>query len=376
MSNTLLSNIVAPSSVVTSSATQTLTNKTLNSAVLTGTLTAGGSTGTAGQVLQSTGTGLQWANVTTSGGSTGTVTSITAGTGLTGGTITSSGTVAIDTTVVTTLTGTQTLTNKTISGASNTLTNIPNSALTNSSITINSAAVSLGGSASINTLVNGSFTASFTSTGQLQLPVITQGSTTGGVLVAAGNVLLNANGNIWNFGSDGTMTSPYSVKILTTGIQFPDSTQQTTAYTGPQTSVTGNAGTATKLATAITINGVSFDGSANVTVTTAGTGISVSGTAVSIDSTVATLTGSQTLTNKTLTSPTINSATENNLTLIGTVTAGGTIGTIGQVLQSTGTGVQWATVSGGGSSGFPYVDAGSITDQINTSAQVDGGTIV
>jgi hypothetical protein len=37
---------------------------------------------------------------------------------------------------------------------------------------------------------------------------------------------------------------------------------------------------ATKLATARTINGVSFDGTANVTVTTAGTGISVSGTTV------------------------------------------------------------------------------------------------
>ena len=34
-----------------------------------------------------------------------------------------------------------------------------------------------------------------------------------------------------------------------------------------QTSVSGNAGTATKLATAITINGVSFDGSANITIT-------------------------------------------------------------------------------------------------------------
>jgi hypothetical protein len=45
----------------------------------------------------------------------GTVTSITAGTGLSGGTITSSGTIAIDSTVAT-LTGTQTLTNKTITG--------------------------------------------------------------------------------------------------------------------------------------------------------------------------------------------------------------------------------------------------------------------
>jgi len=44
---------------------------------------------------------------------TGTVTSIVAGTGLTGGTITGSGTIAIDSTVAT-LTGTQTLTNKTL----------------------------------------------------------------------------------------------------------------------------------------------------------------------------------------------------------------------------------------------------------------------
>jgi hypothetical protein len=79
------------------------------------------------------------------------VTSITAGTGLTGGVITSTGTIAIDTSVVATLTGTQTLTNKTISGASNTLTNIGNGSLTNSTITIGSTAVSLGGT--ITTLV-------------------------------------------------------------------------------------------------------------------------------------------------------------------------------------------------------------------------------
>ena len=46
-------------------------------------------------------------------GAVGTVTSITAGTGLSGGTITGSGTIAIDSTVAT-LTGTQTLTNKTL----------------------------------------------------------------------------------------------------------------------------------------------------------------------------------------------------------------------------------------------------------------------
>ena len=44
---------------------------------------------------------------------------------------------------------TDTLTNKTISGSSNTLSNIGNGSLTNSSITINGASVSLGGTVTI-----------------------------------------------------------------------------------------------------------------------------------------------------------------------------------------------------------------------------------
>jgi hypothetical protein len=77
---------------------------------VTGTLSFDAAQGTAGQVLTSAGTGATptWATPTT-----GTVTSIVAGTGLSGGTITTSGTIAIDSTV-TTNSGTQTLTNKRI----------------------------------------------------------------------------------------------------------------------------------------------------------------------------------------------------------------------------------------------------------------------
>lgn len=84
-------------------------------------------------------------------GASGTITAVnpsalTIGTGLSGSSYNGSApvTVAIDATVAT-LAGTQTFTNKSISGSTNTLTDIPNSALTNNALTIGSTVVSLGG---------------------------------------------------------------------------------------------------------------------------------------------------------------------------------------------------------------------------------------
>jgi hypothetical protein len=107
-----------------------------------------------------------------------------------------------------------------------------------------------------------------------------------------------------------------------------------TGFTG---ALTGNADTATKLATARAINGVNFDGSAPITIkasttnaltiSTGLTGTSFDGssaTTIAIDSTVTTLTGSQTLTNKTLTTPTINGAALSG-TLSGTPTFSGLV---------------------------------------------------
>lgn len=159
---------VASDTVTTNTATQTLTNKTLTSPVIativnTGTLTLPTITDTL--VARTTtdtltnksmsGSANTFTNIPNSALTNSTISGValgsnlfalTIGTGLTGTSYNGSAavTIAIDSTVVT-LTGTQTLTNKTISGASNTLTNIGNSSLTNSSLTIGTTSISLGG---------------------------------------------------------------------------------------------------------------------------------------------------------------------------------------------------------------------------------------
>lgn len=109
-------------------------------------------------------------------GTVPTTRTITAGTGLTGGgDLSANRTLAIDSTVAT-LTGSQTLTNKTISGANNTLTNIGNSSLTNSAITINGTSTSLGGSINVGTVTSVGLTSSASSLAITNTPITSSGN--------------------------------------------------------------------------------------------------------------------------------------------------------------------------------------------------------
>ena len=81
--------------------------------------------------------------------------------------------------------------------------------------------------------------------------------------------------------------------------------------TGDQTTITGNAGTATKLATARNINGVAFDGSADITIAAAASAEQLTGTTLKSTVTGSSLTSVGTLGNLTVTNPIAGSLTGN-----------------------------------------------------------------
>jgi len=134
------------------------------------------------------------------------------------------------------------------------------------------------------------------------------------------------------------------------GITGPLTGNVTGNVTGNLTGdVTGNADTATALETARTINGVSFDGTANITTLTAGTGVTVSGTAVSIGQDVGTsddvqfndlqvdgnaiVTGNLTVNGTTTTLSTTNSVISDTLIELGNGTTGSPANDTGLVLE-------------------------------------------
>jgi hypothetical protein len=147
---------------------------------------------------------------------------------------------------------TDTLTNKSISGSTNTLSNIGNSSLTNSAITINGTSTSLGGSISVGTVTSVDLTAS------------TGISVSGGPITGSGSI------TVTNTAPDQTVVLNAGTGISTSGT-YPNFTVTNTA---PDQTVAISSGT-----------GISVSGTyPNFTVTntapsSGGTVTSVSGTA-------------------------------------------------------------------------------------------------
>jgi hypothetical protein len=133
------------STVATLTGSQILSNKSMSG--LTNTFTNISNSALSNSSITINGNSVSLGGSTTVTAST--TSTLTIGTGLSGTSFNGSSpvTIAIDSTVAT-LTGSQTLTNKSISGSTNTLSNIPNSALSNSSITFGATSVSLGSTVS------------------------------------------------------------------------------------------------------------------------------------------------------------------------------------------------------------------------------------
>jgi hypothetical protein len=223
-----------------------------------------------------------------------------------------------------------TFTNKTISGSNNTLTDIPNNALTNAFISINGTQVPLGTDFTVSGLGDVTLTgAQDLSNKSLLSPIIATPQIIGNIRVgSSGGGNAGNSGQILKSNGSGNSTEWINQSAITAG-----------AVATSLTIGSGLSGT----------GGTEFNGSNGVT-------ISVN------PSIVATLTGTQTLSNKTLDGP----------NLIGDLKVNGVSGTTGQVIISDGVGgLAWGTGGGGGGTGSFN---GPETSTDNAIVRYDGTT--
>ncbi len=162
-----------------------------------------------------------------------------------------------------TLAGTETLTNKTISGSNNTLTNIANASLTNSSVTYNGVTVALGASGTITATTTNALTVS---TGlQLNTGTTFDGSAARTISIDSTVVTLTGTQTLTNK----TLTTPVIAQISNTGVlTLPTSTDtlvgRATTDTLTNKTISGSNNTLTNIGNSSLTNSSVTIGTTNI----------------------------------------------------------------------------------------------------------------
>jgi hypothetical protein len=240
---------------------------------------------------------------------------------------------------------TGTLSATVFSGSGASLTNIPNGALTNSSITIGSTAVSLGGTATtiagLTSVTSTTFVGALTGNASTATSATTAGNVTGIVAIANGGSGASTAQTAMNAFAGATTSGYYlrgnGTNVLMSAIQAADVPTLNQNTTGTAANITASSNSTLTTLSALSLPGSQVSGN-------------ISGNAANVTGTVAIANGGTGQTTAAAGFNALSPITTTGDLILGNGTNSATrlgIGTNGYVLTSDGTTASWAAASGG-----------------------------